>query len=437
MFFDCLILICFSVTCVLRYLETETNKKCPTCNILISRSDLKDILSPTHLPTSTSTLTTSTITKSTQTISNSSSNFLTIGSSVTFSLLLCLNGSLVPYSISSLQNNSSTSIVDIEQILTSLPSYRSIDMFYSRLSVASTQELLSLWSEKLTDIENYRNQCLESVILQEQIIEVETQNIVEKKSRGWETTSKTVSEPQIQPEVQVKQSQKQSSSSKINLEVAGVGDVEYLPLLPEAEEIIRSKMRTLKKNNNLSSSSTTKLSSKTKTKTTSQNTGTYNRLRKQDVVYMYQLSANSLPEEDRGIGFSCPIFLNPLCVRCLLTEIELQESLSSQRNEIIIDDDQSVLLDERNEMNDGNDGNNKDIVNQETVKNDKIVDESIQTLFNFPNIVTGEILEVITENVTEASKKRYPFIRHLPLDASYRIVEIDMRPIVKPEVYAK
>lgn len=311
---------------------------------------------------------------------------------------------------------------NIEQILTSLPSYRSLDMFYSRLSIASSQELLSLWNERLTDIENYRNQCLESVILQQQFEEC---NVVEKNTRGWETKplSESSQQSQSQSQSEVKSSISSSSSSttntttttNININIndilVGGGDVEYLPLLPEVEELVQSKMKSLKK---INSNSTKQPSSKT-----SGDVGKYNGLRKQDVIYMYQLSAESIKEEDRSIGFNFPTFLNPLCVRCLLSERESSQLIETTGGDII------------------DDNNNNEVNTNNKIENNNNENDSIQTLFNFPQIITGEVLEVITEKVTEIGKKRYPFLRHLPLDSSYRIVEIDMKQIIRPEIYEK
>ena len=52
---------------------------------------------------------------------------------------------------------------------------------------------------------------------------------------------------------------------------------------------------------------------------------------------------------------------------------------------------------------------------------------------NFPETIQGKILEIEEIGQTEALRKRYRFLSHLPVACQFKFVEIDMRPLVSTE----
>jgi hypothetical protein len=371
----------YCVSCLLRYLEQEFNKKCPMCSLSICRSDLKEIFSPPFpLPRS---------------VPNSSSSF-NPNPVASFSLLLRLTGSLFPYRASAL-----VACPDPVQLLCSLPSYRSVEMLYSGgLCGASPTDLTALWTNRLDEISRYRDTCLASASLLSSIEEskkLTKTNLVrqEKKSRGWEQKESSSTPP---PSVPTEDSVAGAVVQTKPIGSCPEGDVEYLPFLPEAEDLIRQKLAQLAapKSSSIPSASAAPRVFGDHSKSS---------LRKEDLVYSYQLSL-SLPTEASSSAaaaasgllqsFVPPSFLHPLCVRCLLSDLQAQSE-----------------------------------------EQDSSSSSALATLLSLPHEISGKILEVTVETVTETARKRYPFLRHLPLDSLYRLVEIDMSDCLTPETFER
>ena len=174
------------------------------------------------------------------------------------------------------------------------------------------------------------------------------------------------------------------------------GDVEYLPYIPEADSIIQSRKEALKLNQEKSGakilmSSNVPQISKVAVSSTP--------------IWLYQQQQGHLS------------FLHPLCMRALLQQqSQLQHSISSKdRN--TSDEDNSIIV--------------EDIQLEEK--------SSIVALENMcdglPCTINGTVLDIDTCCVTQEIRKRYPFIRHLPLHTVFSLVEIDMSNVLLPSTY--
>jgi hypothetical protein len=351
----------YCICCLLRYLEQEFNKRCPMCGVSVCRSDLREIFdSPPY--------------RSSNLSPSAESNL-----SATFTLLLRMSGSLSPYRASTLADSAYPSLV-----LSLPPSHRSLDMLYSRVCLASPKELGTLWQTRLREIDRYRASCLASA---DETVGVAKEKTVpaspsDKRGRGWERPVGAVlaSAP---PDVTAPVPQEAPWMAP-----GGGGDVEYLPFLPEAEELIRQKLGQLE---------TLKVSSIPPTAGALTRGEPPKRLRREDIVFSYQLAPPGLGE-GRGLGLSPPAFLHPFCVRCLLNDQLPVPSLQPETGD---------------------------------------ASESLAPLFALAQTVSGPVLEVITERVSESGRKRFPFLRHLPLDSLYRLVEIDLQDCLREETYER
>jgi hypothetical protein len=367
----------YCVSCLLRYLEQEFNKKCPMCSVSICRSDFREVFSPpfklaTPLP------------------SSAALSLLGANPIASFSLLLRLSGSLFPYQASSL-----AVCPDPTQLLCSMPSHRSLDMLYScGLCAASPSDLTALWRSRLDEISRYRDSCLASAsaTLLSTAVPAESDRSAkavstapqEKRSRGWEQKLSVPATPSTPPLVSASVLLA-SETSPMDLPRQPEGDVEYLPFLPEAEELIRQKLAQL----GAPKSSAIPIASSAPSCSSS------SPLRREDLVYSYQLSP-PLPtlSPPQSLPLNPPSFLHPLCVRSLFNELQSQNQDSS-------------------------------------------LSSGLTELLSLPHKIAGKVLEVTVEQVTESSRKRYPFLRHLPLDSLYRLVEIDMRDCLLPETFER
>jgi hypothetical protein len=355
----------YCVSCLLRYLEQEFNKRCPMCGVSVCRSDLREIFDSPPWP------------------SNPPLASDTTGrpGEATFTLLLRLSGSLSPFRASALTDATHPSLV-----LGSLPSHRSVDMLFSRVCLASAHELGALWHTRLVEIDRYRASCLASA---EDAFEVTLNkqatppaSLESRRGRGWERSAVAleVASPAPGPAT-VTVPQKSL--------ITGEGDVEYLPFLPEAEHLIRLKLSQLEAPKVVSIPPAAGSSTRAEPPKS---------LRREDVIYSYQLAPPAVGEV-RDIPLNPPAFLHPFCVRCLVNDPpRLAPAIGAAEG---------------------------------------TGSESIASLLSLTQSVTARVLEVLTERVTESGRKRYPFIRHLPLDSLYRIIEIDLRDCLSGETYER
>lgn len=330
----------YCTCCILRYMNQEFHRKCPICSVAISRSDLKEIIAPSFPLRHTLAP-------------------LRPQSSATFSLVIKLTGSLSPFRASIL-----TDTTNPTHILCCPPSCSSLDIIYSRACLASHEELLSLRENRIQEILRYREACLASV--KEKLDherEIRSTSLAQKskiRSRGWEQIdSLQLSEPIISV-----------STSSVD-PITTHGDVENLPFLSEAEDLIRKEI----------------IAESSQTSTMSQ-IGFSDMLRREDLVYSYQLAPDISDMED--IQIDPPTFLHPFCVRCLVSDLNNSEAI-----------------------------------------------DSLSGLLSLPHIIAGKVLEVSTETVTEVGRKRYPFLRHLPLDSLYQLIEIDMVDCLSTKTYER
>jgi hypothetical protein len=166
------------------------------------------------------------------------------------------------------------------------------------------------------------------------------------------------------------------------------GDVEYLNFIPEASILLTSRRDQIKshsmKHGIPSIGSTAPLPTVTTTSVSSS-----------AAVWLYQQQAGHMS------------FLHPLCMRALL----YQQSQDLEQIRIEIDD--SLKSD---------DAPMKDHSSQEHV-------------CGLPAQVSGAVFDVEVCTVTPEQRKRYPFIRHLPLDCEFSLVEIDMKSSLSSAVY--
>jgi len=194
----------FCFTCILRYLADAMSRKCPMCNGVVARGDLRAVLYDDYAPPST----------------------IQTGSVATFVLLVCPRGCAAP-----------TRMCPGSNPTPALPLYMSENAAFSRVSWASPAQLRKILEKRLTELDMFRLQCLESGRI-----------------------SGVLSE--------------------------GVGDVEYLPVIPEAREILEDRLRSIQERKG--TGDTAPVSSGT-----------------ERPLWMYQHSSGA------------PAFLHPLCVRGL------------------------------------------------------------------------------------------------------------------------
>lgn len=155
----------YSTTCLVRYLEAESQKKCPTCSHMICREELRLViqhtdLEHTHLKQPDPDM------RQREDGDEDGCGSYEVGREALFGLLMCEKGGLCPRRVHCPSSATSPSPSSPLSPLCSLPFYfpsiASPDATYSRCCVASRDDLLLLTALRRQQIEAFRVGCITS-----------------------------------------------------------------------------------------------------------------------------------------------------------------------------------------------------------------------------------------------------------------------------------
>lgn len=382
-----------SFTCLLHYLHGEESRKCPMCSDITRRSHIRGLLQEREL-----------YAQHTAPIATSKRGRVAggIGSGVvpnqkaSFALLLCRKGCISPI----LPEQWSMAVRGHTQhqyqqgdLSTLIPSYNSPNACYCRLNTASPSQLISMMTNRLERLEMYRALCLKSATML-------------------------------------------SAAGEGGDEV--VGDVEYLPFFPEAEEILQNQIREL-------SAATgdvvcqdevcsevndgNKTSDRERVKGRDEDRVELTAGVRADCVWMYQHTSGRA------------IFLHPLCVRCLQQQAERDGQGGGIAGVTVVSADPTNILTGGHSSGgvspvDGQGGNAAGVMSHGAVEESPPESSATASMY-LPRQLLAVVLEVESHVVSEENRRRFPFVRHLPLDCPFLVVEVDMRGVVDDEVYKK
>jgi hypothetical protein len=200
------------------------------------------------------------------------------------------------------------------------------------------------------------------------------------------------------------------------------GDVEYLVFLPEASALLTARKEVIKSQQEKVSSSRA-VSSASSARPSTAAAAAAAGMSESSPVWLYQQQAGHLS------------FLHPLCMRALLH----QQAQAKTQLETSLSTTTATALDQSDPMKEDPPLSVENIqLTAEPAQSSPpgMIADTSQMSNSLPCRVSGTVLEIDTCTVTPEQRKRYPFIRHLPLDCVFSLVEIDMRSILDPATYA-
>ena len=392
------------MTCLLRYLLEEDMKKCPMCSDFTRRAHIKPLLLDHEL---TSTLHSQTPNPSTTTTGPKNTR-------MAFSLLLCGKTSLCP-TVPRPLNTSASDGDSLQQKTTHtspahplpIPLISSGDAPFSRLNCATPTQLQQIWSNRLAQLERYRTMCV------------------------------------------------QSANTELGTDVCvGVGDVEYLPFFPEAEEMLRSKLTA---SLHIPPHTTTDTSTEDASICVPSFNGSLlvSGALSEENVWLYQ--------DQRGSA----AFLHPLCVRCLqqqaLKEAERlvtactattattsssfpstggdgsgdgAECSEEEKRSLSSANTSSTSTHTTSAANMASESSLTQSTTQPSSKNlMRRTDQGSPSGMCLSPVITASVLDTESLVVTEENRRKYPFVLHRPLECPFSLVEVDLRRVVDEDVY--
>lgn len=381
-------------------------KKCPMCSDFTRRAHIKPLLLDHEL---TSTLHAQAPNPSTTTSTTTGPK----NTRMTFSLLLCGKTSICP----TVPQPLTTSASDgdrLQQKATHtspahplpIPLISSGDAPFCRLNCATPTQLQQIWSNRLAQLERYRTMCV------------------------------------------------QSANTELGTDVfVGVGDVEYLPFFPEAEEMLRSKLTASLL---IPPHTTTNTSTDDASISVPSFNGTLlvGGALSEENVWLYQ--------DQRGSA----AFLHPLCVRCLQ-----QQALKEAERLVTVSTTTTAATTTSSCSSFPSTGGSGDGVEKRSLTTSSTSTTSSTHTTRAANmapessltqstaqpssktlivrqtdrgsssdmclspVITTSVLDTESLVVTEEIRRKYPFVRHLPLECPFSLVEVNLGGVVDDDVY--
>jgi hypothetical protein len=203
-----------------------------------------------------------------------------------------------------------------------------------------------------------------------------------------------------------------------------LGDVEYLPVFPDAEEILLAKISHLQQQQQQQQQheGVVAISGGSGSVSVSGSGGPVDRGGGAGTVLITPATSEMhtwLYQHDAG----STAFLHPLCVRCLQHQAQKRAaSLATAAATFKHDQHQDAELapapslpGEEAAWSGDRGGGDMDM--------------------RLPLVLSGSVLEVELLVVTPENRRRFPFVRHLPLECPFALVEVDLRRQVDDDVY--
>jgi len=198
------------------------------------------------------------------------------------------------------------------------------------------------------------------------------------------------------------------------------GDVEYLSVIPEASALLSARKETIKSQNEKKYLSPITLPPNPRPLTSSTSTSESSAVAP---IWLYQHQAGHIS------------FLHPLCMRALLYQQSVAQSLGSSEEQSSEKLESLTDIDIRMEglkISNPSQSSDEKLPLPEPPATTSRIEQEVNGL---PSQVSGRVVDIERCSVTPDQRKRYPFIRHLPLDCEFSLVEIDMKPSLTVAVY--